>query len=185
MIDEVCLESEASMEKAIEHAQHEFSRLRSGKATTALVDGIRVEAYGSLMPLSQMATVTVPEPRLIVVQPWDKSTIKDIEKAIMKSDLGLNPSNDGSVIRLAIPQLTEERRKDLVRMVKKLAEDGRVSVRSIRRDANERLKSMVKKGEISEDQMHDGLEEIQKLTNRYVKKIDELTAKKEAELMEV
>jgi ribosome recycling factor len=185
MTDEVCLEAEEAMERAIEHAQHEFSRLRSGKATTALVDGIRVDAYGSSMPLNQVATITVPEPRLIVVQPWDKSTIKDVEKAIMKSDLGLNPSNDGSVIRLAIPQLTEERRKDLVRMVKKLAEDGRVSVRSIRREANERLKAMVKKGEISEDQMHDGLDEIQELTNRFVKEIDNLTAKKEAELMEV
>lgn len=185
MIDEICLDAEDRMDKAIEHAQHEFSRLRTGKATTALVDGIRVDAYGSSMPLNQVATITVPEPRLIVVQPWDKSTIKDIEKALMKSDLGLNPSNDGSVIRLAIPQLTEERRRDLVRMVKKMAEEGRVSIRSVRRESNEQMKTSVKSGELSEDQMHDGLEAIQKLTDQYVKKIDELTVAKETELMEV
>ncbi len=185
MIDEVCFEAEESMTNAIEHAQDEFARLRSGKATTALVDGVRVEAYGSSMPLNQVATITVPEPRLIVIQPWDKSTIKEIEKAIMVADLGLNPSNDGSVIRLSIPQLTEERRRDLVKMVKKMAEDGRVSIRSVRREANEKLKAGVKAGDLSEDLMHDGLDQIQKLTDQFVKQIDELTTAKEAELLEI
>ncbi len=185
MIDEVSFEAEERMTHAVEHAQTEFARMRTGKATTALVDGVRVEAYGSSMPLNQLATITVPEPRLIVIQPWDKSTIKDVEKAIRVSDLGLNPTNDGTVIRLAIPQLTEERRRDLVKMVKKMAEEGRVSIRAVRRDANDKLKASVKAGDISEDSMHDGLEEVQKLTDRFVKQIDDLTTAKEAELMEV
>lgn len=173
------------MDGAIEAMRREFSGVRTGKASPALLDTVRVEAYGSHMPLSQVGTVTAPEPRLLTVQPWDKSLIKDIERALRESDLGLNPSNDGNLIRIPIPALTEERRKEYVRLLHKLAEEGRVAVRQARKDANDDLKRRQKDGELSEDELRREQDEVQKLTDQYVQKIDELLKKKEAEVLEV
>lgn len=185
MLNEIAEEAEDGMQKTIERTQAEYKRLRTGKATSALLDGIRVNAYGSLMPLNQLATVAVPEARLITIQPWDKTMMKEVEKAILASELGLTPSNDGSLIRLSVPQLTEERRRDLVRVVKKMAEESRVGLRSIRRESNDLLKVTEKSGDISVDQMHDGLSRVQELTDSYVKRIDALTEAKESEIMEI
>jgi ribosome recycling factor len=173
------------MEGAIEAMRREFSGVRTGKASPALLDTVRVEAYGSHMPLSQVGTVTAPEPRLLTVQPWDKSLMKDIERALRESDLGLNPSNDGNLIRIPIPPLTEERRKEYVRLLHKLAEEGRVAVRQARKDANDDLKRRQKDGELSEDELRREQDEVQKLTDQYVNKIEELLKKKEAEVLEV
>jgi ribosome recycling factor len=150
-----------------------------------LLDGIKVDYYGTQTPLNQMATLSVPESSLIVIQPWDVSVIKSVEKAILKSDLGITPSNDGKVIRLAIPPLTEERRKELAKIVKKKAEEKKVAVRQARRDANDMLKSLEKEKEITEDQLHKGQDQVQKITDDYVKKVDDLTAKKEQEILEI
>jgi ribosome recycling factor len=173
------------MDKSIEAVRREFTSVRSGKATTALLDTVRVEAYGSKMAINQVGTVSVPEPRMIIVQPWDKSLIKDIERGIQEASLGLNPSNDGNVVRVPIPALTEERRKDMVRMLHKLAEEGRVAVRQIRQDANKEIKAKQGKHEVSEDDAHRQMDEIQKLTDQAIKKIDDLLAHKEEEVMEV
>jgi ribosome recycling factor len=173
------------MEGAIEAMRREFAGVRTGKASPALLDTLRVEAYGSQMPLTQVGTVTVPEPRLITVQPWDKTLIRDIERAIRESDLGLNPSNDGNLIRIPIPPLTEERRKEYVRLLHKLAEEGRVAVRQARKDANDDIKHRQKDGELSEDEARREQEEVQKLTDQYVHRVDELLKKKEAEVLEV
>lgn len=159
--------------------------VRTGRATPSLLEGVKADYYGTPTPLNQMAKITVPESRQLVIQPWDKNAIKPIEKAILKSDLGLNPNVDGDVIRLIIPQLTEERRKELVRVVRNKAEDQRVAIRNIRRDANEDLKEMENSGDISEDNYHRGLENVQEMTNNYIEKIDELLEEKEAEIMEV
>ncbi|NLY88138.1 MAG: ribosome recycling factor [Firmicutes bacterium] len=177
--------SQESMEKVIAATKRDFSTIRTGRANPAILERVQVECYGSLTPLKQIAGISAPEPRLLVVQPWDKSIINDVEKAIQKADLGLNPTNDGTVIRLAIPQLTEERRKELVRMVKKEAEEKRVLVRNVRRDAKEKVKKMEKDGLISEDESRKAMDEIQKLTDKYVAEIDKLLAAKEAEIMEV
>jgi ribosome recycling factor len=173
------------MQKAIVAIGHELAKVRTGKATTALLDGIRVNSYGSMVTINQVATISVPEPRLIVVQPWEKAMAAEISKAILKADLGLNPINDGVLVRVPIPQLTEERRKDLVKLCKKLAEEGRVAVRNIRRDANEHLKKAEKSKEISEDDHRRISEEIQKMTDEYISEIDDLVTAKEAEVMEV
>jgi len=173
------------MEGAIESVRREFAGVRTGKASPALLDTVRVEAYGSQMPLTQVGTVTVPEPRLILVQPWDKSLLKAIEKGLRESDLGLNPSNDGSIIRIPIPPLTEERRREYVKLLHKLAEEGRVAVRQARKDANDEIKRRQKDGEISEDEVRREMDEVQKLTDQYVGKVDELLKKKEAEVLEV
>ncbi len=178
-------EARQQMHAALDAVRREFSSVRTGKASPALLDTVRVEAYGSKMPLNQVATVNVPEPRLLVVQPWDKSLIGDVEKAILSAQLGLNPANDGNVIRVPIPQLNEERRRDLVRMLHKLAEEGRVSVRHARQEANKDVKQREGEHEISEDQARRELDEIQKLTDEYVAKIDELLQSKEQEVMEV
>ncbi len=185
MFDQVVKESENKMEKVIERTKKEFGMVRTGRATPSLLEGIKADYYGAPTPINQMAKISVPESRQLVIQPWDKNAIKPIEKAILKSDLGLNPNVDGEVIRLVIPQLTEERRKELVRVVRNKAEEQRVAVRNIRRDANEELKEMENIGDISEDNYHRGLENVQELTNNYIEMIDELLEEKEAEIMEV
>ncbi|MCK4257519.1 MAG: ribosome recycling factor [Halanaerobiales bacterium] len=182
---QVLRETEEKMKKVIEATKREFGTVRTGRARPSLVEGIKVDYYGTPTPLNQMAQISVPEPRLITIKPWDKSVISSIEKAIMKSDLGLNPNSDGEVIRLSIPQLTEERRKKLVKVVKKKAEEERIAIRNLRRDANEELKLYKEESEISEDDMYQGLDEVQEVTNEFVKKIDELLKEKEAEIMEV
>lgn len=178
-------DAEMRMKKSLEAIQSEMARIRTGKATTSLLDMIKVNYYGSQVPLKQVANITVPEPRLLSVQPWEKNLIPEIEKAILKSDLGLNPSNDGKTIRIPFPQLTEERRKELVKLVKKMAEEGRIAVRNIRRDVNEHIKKAQKNHELTEDQEHDELDEIQKLTDEYIEKIVKLLSEKEKEIMEV
>ena len=185
MPEKVLVETEDTMKKALESARHELSKIRTGKASPAMLDSVRVEYYGGMVPLTQVASVGTPEPRLILVTPWDKSAVKSIAAAIRAADLGLNPQDDGAVIRVPVPQLNEERRKDLVRMVAKFVEEGRVHVRQIRRDANERLKKMEKDGHVSEDDIKKLHDKIQKLTDEYVKHLDELLTKKQAEVMEV
>jgi len=174
-----------AMEKAVTALEKSFSKVRTGRASIALLDGIKVDYYGSATPLNQVATLSVPESRLIVISPWDGSVIGLIEKAIQKSDLGLTPSNDGKVIRLAIPPLTEERRKELVKVVKKMSEESKVKIRNIRRDANEQLKDLKKDNTISEDELYDQQEEVQKITNKYIEKVDQALAVKEKEILEI
>src|SRR5579872_7525007 len=176
-------ESQKRMMVALEHVKHELGGVRTGRASVTLLDGVHVEAYGSKMPLNQLAGLSVPEPTMIVAQPFDPSQLAAIEKAIRAADLGLNPSNDGKVVRIPIPSLTEERRKELSRHVHKLAEEGRNSVRQVRRDANERLKKLLKDHKVSEDGEKKGLDEVQKMTDGHVKLIDELQKKKDAELL--
>jgi len=183
--EEIRFDAEDRMRKAVENTRGEFTKIRTGKASPALLDTIKVPYYGNLTPLKQVATVNSPEPRLLTIQPWERNIIGEIEKAIMQSDLGLNPINDGLIIRLPIPQLTEERRKDFVRLCHKLAEEGRVAIRNIRRDANDQLKKVEKSHDISEDQFHTLVQDIQTLTDKYVKQIDDLLAKKEKEILEV
>jgi len=181
----VFVNAEEHMKKTLEALRTEFAGIRTGKATPSLLDILRVTAYGAQVPLNQVASVTAPEARLLVIQPWDKSLIGEIEKAIQKSVLGLNPSSDGQVVRLPIPPLTEERRRELVKVVKKMAEESRVGIRNIRRDANETVKKMLKESKISEDEDKQAHDQTQKLTDRYIALVDELLAKKEKEIMEV
>ena len=178
-------EARAQMEKAVEAVRREFASVRTGKATPALLDTVRVDAYGSKLPLNQVGTVSAPEPRLLVVQPWDKSLIGEIEKAIQGAGLGLNPSNDGNVIRIPVPPLTEERRKEMVRVLHKMAEEGRVAVRHARQEANKEIKRRQQEHELSEDEARRQMDEIQKLTDEYVGRIDKLLEAKEREVMEV
>ena len=185
IIKDAIADAQERMEKAIEALRRELSTIRTGRANPALVDHIRVDYYGTPTPLKQLASVMVPEARLLTIQPWDKGSLGAIEKAIQKSDLGLNPSNDGAVIRLVIPQLTEERRKELVRMVHKKVEEGRVAVRNIRRDAHEMLRDFRHEKEISEDQEFNAQEELQKVTDRYIADADKLGEEKETELLEI
>jgi len=173
------------MDKSVENFISELAKIRTGRATPALLDAVKVDYYGQTVPINQAATVTVPDPRLIMVQPWEKNMLAEIERAILKADLGLNPSNDGSVIRIPIPQLSEERRVDLVKLVHKFAEEGRIAVRNIRRDVNDHLKKMEKNHEISEDELSNKLDEVQTMTDEHIKKIDEVMEHKEKELMEV
>lgn len=183
--DEVLKHANESMTKSMESLRRELAGIRTGKANPALLDSIKVNYYGQPVPLRQVANVAVPEPRLITIQPWEKTMVAEIEKAIQSSELGLNPQSDGALIRLPIPALTEERRKDLVKVVKRFAEEGRVAVRNIRRDANDRFKKLEKEHKLSEDQMHDKQEEVQKLTDKFIKEIDEVVATKEKEIMEI
>ena len=185
MLEEIYRDTQDRMNKSVEALNREFAVVRTGKATPHLLDTVKVEAYGTIMPVNQLATVTAPEPRLVVVQAFDKTTVGDIVKAIQKADLGLNPNVDGQVIRLPIPALNEERRKELARHCHKVAEEGRVAVRNIRRDANEHVKKLQKSKDISEDQEADAHDEIQKMTDEAIKQVDELLAKKEKEVMEV
>ncbi len=185
-MEQFVTDTKQKMAKSVESMKKEFAKIRTGKATVSLLDGVRVDAYGTLVPLRQVANISVPEARLLVVQPWDKKMLGPIEKSIQAADLGLNPSNDGHLIRVPIPPLTEERRKELVRLVHKLAEEGRVAVRNVRRDVNEILKERHKSGEISEDDFrraHD--KTVQDLTAEYIKEVDHVLAAKEKELMEV
>ncbi|WP_407654126.1 ribosome recycling factor [Alicyclobacillus cycloheptanicus] len=173
------------MQKAVEVLRRDLQTVRTGRATPAMLDKVMVEYYGSQMPVNQVASVTSPEPRMLTISPWDKSMLSEIEKAIQKSDLGLNPNNDGSVIRLVVPALTEQRRQELVKVVKKMTEDARVAVRNVRRDANDDLKKAEKSGDVSEDEVRRGMEKIQALTDKYVGEIDKLGAAKEHDLMEI
>ncbi len=173
------------MEKTVEHLTRDFAGLRAGRANPAMLDKITVDYYGSPTPINQLASIGVPEPRLLVIQPWDKTAIASIEKAILKSDLGVNPSNDGNVIRINIPTLTEERRKDMVKIVRKRAEEAKVAVRNIRREANDTFKGMEKDSLISEDDSKKRLDEVQKLTDNRIKEIEKLTMGKEKDIMEV
>ena len=176
-------ETRKRMDTAIDHLRHELQGVRTGRANAGILEPVQVEAYGTRMPINQVATLSVPEPTLIVAQPFDPSLMGAIEKAIRASDLGLNPSNDGKVVRIPVPPLTDERRKELSRHVHKLAEEGRNSVRTVRREANERLKKLLKDKKISEDDERKGLDEVQKLTDKFTKDIDELQKKKDTELL--
>lgn len=178
-------QAQAQMDKSIEALRREFNSVRTGKASPALLDMVRVEAYGSKMPLNQVATVNSPEPRMLLVQPWDKSLMSEIEKAIRNSELGLNPANDGNLIRVPIPALNEERRRELVKMLHKLAEEGRVAIRHARQEANKEIKRRQSEHEISDDDAHREMDRIQKLTDDYIGKIDHLLRAKEEEVMEV
>ncbi len=184
MIDDIYKETRDSMRKSVEALKRELKRIRTGRASLSILDAIKVDYYGSLTPLNQMATLAVPESRLITIQPWDVSVIKDIEKALLKSDLGLTPANDGKIIRITIPPLTEERRKELVKVVHKMCEDYKVSVRNARRDSNELLKSLKKDGDISEDDAFKSQEEVQNITDEHIKRIDECCQEKEKEILE-
>ena len=183
--DEILLETEAAMEKAVDYMTHEFAAVRTGKASPALVENIDVEAYGASMKLKQLALITTPEARLLVIQPFDASTVKDIEKAIKESKIGINPAVDGKIIRLPIPMLSEERRRDLVKGIKQMAEEARVRVRSARREGMEALKKAQKENAITEDDLESYEKETQKLTDTFVKRIDDALGAKEADIMKV
>ncbi len=185
MIDEVIADSEGRMKKAVEAVERELAAIRTGHAHAGLVDHVMVEYFGTNLPLNQMGTVSAPESRLITIQPWDRNAMPAIEKAIQKSDLGLTPSNDGQIIRLSIPQLTEQRRKELIKVVHSRVEDGRIAVRNVRRDGIEHVKKLVQSKEASEDEQHRAQDQLQKLTDRYIANIDERGKDKEAELLEV
>lgn len=185
MINDALADAKAHMQKAVEAVRHEFAALRTGRASPALLEQIRVDYYGVATPVTQVATVTVPEPRLLVIHPWDKKIVKDVEKAILKSELGLVPSSDGVNVRVPIPPLTEERRKELVKIARKHAEDGRVAVRNVRRDAKEMIEQLEEDGDVSEDEAKRGLDELQKLTDKMIAEIDALLAAKDKEIMEL
>jgi len=185
MIEEILMDAEDRMQKTIEVLRKDFASLRAGRANPAILDKVQVDYYGVPTPINQIANVTAPEPRLLVIQPWDKSIIPAIEKAILKSDLGLNPSSDGTVIRIAIPQLTQERRKELVKVIKKKAEDAKVGIRNIRRDANDHLKSLEKSKEITEDEAKKAQDDVQKRTDKYIADIEKILNSKEQEIMEI
>ena len=182
MVEEIFAEMKERMTKAIEAVKRDYNRLRTGRASPSLLDGIRVTYYGTPTPLNQMASLAVPEPRLIVVQPWDKTALGDIEKAILKSDIGISPTNDGKVIRLSIPPLTQERRAELDKVLKKIAEDGRISLRTARHSAIEHIRKLEKDKAITEDEKFKSQDEIQKLTDKYIKEIDTSLAAKEKEV---
>jgi len=185
MLKEVFKHTEEEMKKGIANLEHEFSTIRTGRATPTILDAVQVEAYGGKVPIKQVASISIPDARSIVIQPWDKSILAAIEKAILGANLGFTPGNDGRVIRINIPALTEERRKEFVKLAKKMAEDARVEVRNIRRKHKEEVKKVEKEHKISEDEMYVDIDEIQKLTDKYIAKVDELLAHKETEIMEV
>ena len=178
-------DAETRMQKALEATARDFSHVRTGRASASLMDNIHVDYYGTKSPINQVATITIPEPRLIAIQPWDKTIMKDVERAIAQSDLGLNPNNDGNVIRIQIPELTTERRQELTRHVAKLAEEGRVAIRNIRRDANDALQKLEKSKQISQDERHTYVAEVQDFTDLYTDQANELLSAKEAELLEL
>lgn len=185
MFDEIIKKTRSGMDKAIDALKKEFTKVRTGRASTALLDDIRVDYYGTPTPLNQVGSLTVPEPRMITIQPWEKNLISEIEKAILKSDLGLNPNSDGQVVRIVFPPLTEERRKEMVKLTKRMGEEAKIAIRNARRDANEALKKLEKNKEISEDQLKRGEKDVQEFTDQFVKKVDELVVAKEAEVMEI
>jgi ribosome recycling factor len=183
--ESVMNDAASGMSKALDALQKGFGRVRTGRASLSLLDGVRVEYYGTPTPLSQVASLAIPEPRLITIQPWDRSVIPAIEKAILQSEMDLNPTNDGAVVRIPIPKLTEERRKDLVKVVKGLAEDQKVAIRNVRRDANAQLDKLLKDKLIPEDELHKRKDEMQKLTDQHIVKVDDALKRKEAEILEV
>ncbi len=185
MIDDVLSECKQGMEKAISNLGRELAKVRTGRANPTIIDGIRVDYYGTPTPISQMATVAVPESRLIVISPWEQSRCGDIAKAIQAADIGLTPQTDGKVVRLPFPSLTEDRRKELVKVVKKIGEDHKIVVRKERRDANDLLKALQKDGEIAEDDSHKAVDRVQKMHDDYIKKIDDVLTRKESEIMEI
>ncbi len=185
MVDKIIKSADEKMRKAIESARHDFGTMRAGRATPAILERVMVDYYGTPTPVSQVGSVSVPDASMLIIQPWDKSILGDIEKAIFKSDLGLTPSNDGEVVRLPIPQLTEERRFELLKVVKGMAEEGRVSIRNIRRDANDHLKKEEKNHEMSEDDLRRGQDRVQKMTDKYVAELDHMLEVKEQDLLEV
>ena len=178
-------ETEERMQNSVEATRRELATIRTGKATTSLLDTVRVNYYGNMVPISQTANVSAPEPRMLVIQPWEKAMVEEIKKAILKSDLGLNPTDDGMIIRVPIPPLTEERRKDLARTVKAMAEEGRVKIRGIRRETNEKLKALEKEKKISEDDSRKTQSEVQKLTDKFIAAVDAILEKKQKEILEV
>ena len=185
MLSEIKTETERRMAKTLEAVKADLAGIRSGRATPSLLDSVKVDAYGQKMPLNQVSTVSVPDPKSLLVQPWDKGLISDIVKAIQSSGLGFNPQAEGNIVRIPVPPLSEERRAELVKHCRKLAEDGRVAIRNLRRDANERLKKAEKDKKISEDEMHDGVDKIQKATDKHIKEIDDLMVTKEKQIMSV
>ncbi|MDD2568415.1 MAG: ribosome recycling factor [Clostridia bacterium] len=185
VIEDIMLDGEDRMEKVLSILCQDFATLRVGRANPSILDKVTVDYYGVATPINQTASISVQDARTLMIQPWDKNTIGLIEKAILKSDLGLNPNNDGTVLRITIPQLTEERRKELVKQVKKKTEDARVSIRNIRRDLNDKIKAAEKKKEVNEDELKEALDNAQKLTDKSINKVDEVLAKKEKEIMEV
>lgn len=185
MKDLIFEELKGNMEKALHSLEKSLNKVRTGRASPALLDGIKIDYYGASTPLSQVATISVPEARLIIISPWDSSVIGNIEKAIQKSDLGLMPTSDGKLVRIAIPSLTEERRKDLVKVVKKMTEECKIALRNVRRDTNDQLKALKKDNNISEDELHTNQDEVQKITDKYIEKADGILAVKEKEIMEI
>lgn len=185
MLNDILSDAKGRMSGAVDSVKKEFSAIRTGRASVTVLDDVRVEYYGSMMPVNQVATLSVPDARLIVVQPWDKSVIGAIERAIIGANLGINPQNDGIVIRLPIPALTEERRKDLVKQARKKAEDGKVNVRGVRRDAKEMIEELEKESEVSKDESHRAIESLQEITDSFTASIDSLTEAKEKEIMEI
>ncbi|ALC81083.1 MULTISPECIES: ribosome recycling factor [Bacillus] len=185
MSNEILTETQERMDKALASYQRELATVRAGRANPSLLDKVTVDYYGAQTPLNQLSSISVPEARMLIITPYDKTALGDIEKAIQKADLGITPSNDGNIIRIAVPALTEERRKELVKLVKKYSEDAKVAVRNIRRDANDDLKKSEKNGDITEDELRSAGEDVQKLTDDYVAKIDTVTKDKEKEIMEV
>ena len=184
MKDEILSELRQNMNNTLDALKKQFMKVRTGRASTALLDGIKVNCYDTQMPLDQVASLSVPDSRLIIIKPWDQSIIGDIEKSILKSELGLTPMNDGKIIRIPIPPLTEERRKELAKLAKKMAEEGKISMRNHRREANELFKELKNEKEISEDEMYKSQDEVQKITDEFIKKTDEVTAEKEREIIE-
>ena len=185
MDEKTYTETIAKMEKTLSSLKKDLNKIRTGRASLALFDDIRVDYYGTPTPLNQIATLSIPEPRLITVQPWDASIMGEIEKAILKSELGVTPANDGKIIRITIPRLTEERRKELVKVVKKMAEGAKVAVRNVRREANDQLKGWEKNKKISQDQLHQWMDKVQKSTDQFIEKVDSILAAKEKEILEI
>lgn len=185
MYNDVLKEAKGGMVKAVDSLKKELTKVRTGRASISLLDDVRIDYYGTPTPLSQVGTLAVPEPRLITIQPWEKPLIPEIEKAIMKADLGLNPASDGNIVRIAIPALTEDRRKEMAKLAKSIGENSKIAIRNARRDANDMLKQMEKDKDISEDDLKRGEKEVQDLTDGYVKQIDDVVAAKEKEVMEI
>jgi ribosome recycling factor len=185
MGDQELREFKEKMTKTLAAFQNDLNKIRTGRASLAVFDGIRIDYYGTQTPLNQVATMAIPESRLITIKPWDQNIIGEIEKAILKSELGVTPANDGKIIRITIPKLTEERRKELVKVVRKKGEEGKIAIRNIRREANDWYRSLEKEKAISEDELHKGLEEVQRLTGEFIKKIDEILELKETEILEI
>ncbi len=185
MDEKIVKDVELKMEKTLSSLKADFNKVRTGRASLGLFDDIRIDYYGTPTPLTQVATLSVPEPRLITIQPWDTSTLPEIEKAILKSELGVTPANDGKIIRISIPRLTEERRKELVKVVKKMGEGTKVAIRNLRRDANEQLKGLEKNKKISQDQLHQWMDKVQTSTDKFIEKVDAVLSAKEKEILEI